>query len=489
MTKHPGRFSLLALVLFLFVSAVPAHAASYPDLPASHWAYEDMDRAAGLGILSGVGGGRMAPADPLTWGQYLAMLTRTFAPEDYDGAVAQGLAWDRAGYQAACDSGLLTEDDFLPVDGDDLSGRICRQDVAVLLDRALPEEVDGYYLYSWSPSAEEELPDWGSLDPLYRSAVSRLFGLGIIKGKSDGSFGGGDPLQRCDGTVFLIRALNQVDGVRFYEDKSVTLHFVDQNGAALGSDVTVESYVGQWLSSLADEYAPAHYTSSGSCGTVSSAAERYTVPLRAMTQTEIQEADFWDKVERGEASYEDYYRQDFLLKYQGENPRKYLLLFGNENQRRFTSRSEAEAHMTTVTVPVWKLSGGSKVSSTMSLSVHAALAEDVKAIFTEIYNDPERFPIHDVGGYSWRGDSATGEHNCGTAIDINSNENYQVRDGAAMAGSLWNPGSNPYSIPAGGSVVRIFAEHGWSWGGNAWAYSTDPSQGYHDYMHFSYMGG
>ena len=126
MTKHPGRFSLLALVLFLFVSAVPAHAASYPDLPASHWAYEDMDRAAGLGILSGVGGGRMAPADPLTWGQYLAMLTRTFAPEDYDGAVAQGLAWDRAGYQAACDSGLLTEDDFLPVDGDDLSGRICR---------------------------------------------------------------------------------------------------------------------------------------------------------------------------------------------------------------------------------------------------------------------------------------------------------------------------------------------------------------------------
>ena len=44
--------------------------------------------------------------------------------------------------------------------------------------------------------------------------------------------------------------------------------------------------------------------------------------------------------------------------------------------------------MTTVTIPVWKLSGGVKVSSTMSLTVHAAIAEDVKAIFTEIYNDP-----------------------------------------------------------------------------------------------------
>jgi hypothetical protein len=37
-------------------------------------------------------------------------------------------------------------------------------------------------------------------------------------------------------------------------------------------------------------------------------------------------------------------------------------------------------------------------------------------------------------------------------------------------------------------VVRIFAAHGWSWGGNAWAKDADPSTGYHDYMHFSYMG-
>ena len=112
----------------------------------------------------------------------------------------------------------------------------------------------------------------------------------------------------------------------------------------------------------------------------------------------------------------------------------------------------------------------------------------MKEIFTEIYNDPEHFPIHDVGGYAWRGDSATGEHNCGTAIDINANENYQIRDGQVLAGSCWEPGSNAYSISPDSSVVRIFAEHGWSWGGDAWAYSSDDSEGYHDYMHFSYMG-
>ena len=92
-------------------------------------------------------------------------------------------------------------------------------------------------------------------------------------------------------------------------------------------------------------------------------------------------------------------------------------------------------------------------------------------------------------GYGWRGDSAKGEHNCGTAININPEQKYQVRNGRAEAGSLWAPGTDPLSIPADGSVVRIFEEHGWSWGGDAWAWDADPATGYHDYMHFSYMGG
>ena len=135
-----------------------------------------------------------------------------------------------------------------------------------------------------------------------------------------------------------------------------------------------------------------------------------------MTGAEIQEEQFWEKVERGEAAYEDYYKQDFWLSFQGDNARKHILLFGDESKSRFASQEEAAAAMTAVTVPVWQLSGGEKVSSTLTLSVHAALAEDVKEIFTEIYNDPERFPIHDVGGYAWRGDSATGEHNCGCLL-------------------------------------------------------------------------
>ena len=91
-----------------------AAADKYLDLPPSHWAYADMDQAVQLGILNGMGDGTMAPEATLTWGQYLVMLERAIHPETYADA-ASFFAWDVAGYHAARETGLLLEQDFLPV--------------------------------------------------------------------------------------------------------------------------------------------------------------------------------------------------------------------------------------------------------------------------------------------------------------------------------------------------------------------------------------
>ena len=486
---------LLAGALSLALS-VPALAAGYSDLPANHWAYETMMEATQLGVIQGVGSGQMAPSATMSWGQFLTMLTRTFAPQAYERATASGLAWDQAGYAAAEEAGLLRQEDGLPVSMDSLGGTISRQDAAVLLYNALPEDAWEHY-YPWNTTQDPStLSDWNAMDALHQQAVAGLAELGIINGKGDGSFGYADSIQRCDGTVLVMRVLDVVDACLRSTPMEITLRLVDsQTGAAILPDQQVSTQVGAYLSYLPDQLGLdglKYYTfnwSEQAVEQVSSACRTYTLSYAPMTQAEREEADFWDKVDQGLASYEDYAKQDFWLKFQGENERKCELLFGDANKRRFASQDEAKAAMTTITVPVWKLQGGTKVSSTLSFSVHAAIAEDVKAIFTEIYNDPEQFPMKDVGGYSWRGDSATGEHNCGTAIDINANENYQIREGQVLAGSLWEPGSNPYSIGPDSSVVRIFAEHGWSWGGDAWAYDSDDATGYHDYMHFSYMGG
>lgn len=482
------RVCALALAALLVLPAA-ASAQSYTDLPVSHWAYDDMTQAADLGIIQGVGDGRIDPSGTLSWGQFLTMFTRTFASGEYAAALSSGLAWDQAGLQAALNAGYLDSVDPLPVlQGGNLSDPVSRQDAAILLSRALPKNAG---VYGWQSANAASFTDWNQMDPFHQAAVSALADHGVVSGRTDGSFGCADTIQRSDGAVLLMRVLSLVDQVHYGEQKMVTVRVVDQTtGQSILPDQQMNVSVGDSLSYLAYQVEPGYYNYDGSYVTsISTACDVYTLDFAPMTQAEIQEAQFWEKVDRGEASYDDYWTQDFLLGYQGENPRKYLLLFGSQDKRRFSSKEEAEAAMTTITVPVWKLSNGVKTPSTMSLTVHAALAQDVTEIFTEIYNDPEQFPIHDVGGYSWRGDSATGEHNCGTAIDINANENCQIRDGQVLAGSHWTPGADPYSIGPDSSVVRIFTEHGWSWGGDAWEWDSDISYGYHDYMHFSYMGG
>jgi len=147
----------------------------------------------------------------------------------------------------------------------------------------------------------------------------------------------------------------------------------------------------------------------------------------------------------------------------------------------FKSQAEAEAYMTTVRVNVWKINkAGEKYTDTIPITIHRYVASDVVSIFNEIYNGPEKFPIYAASGFAWR--DGWGEHPKGTAIDINYNENYQIfSDGRIGAGSFWEPGESPYSIPIGGDVEQAFRKYGWGWGGTDWRSNND-------YMHFSYFG-
>lgn len=165
---------------------------------------------------------------------------------------------------------------------------------------------------------------------------------------------------------------------------------------------------------------------------------------------------------------------------------KKLSVFG-ENGDYYTTQEEAEANMVDITVKVWSLlSSGQKTPATRTFKVHKAIADEVHAVFDEIFEGDEKFPIKDAGGYSWRA-STRSEHRQGTAIDINYMENMECtidQNGKVIkvtTGSHWTPILDPYSIPAGGDVVRAFAAHGFAWGGDAWTSKRD-------YMHFSYFG-
>ena len=81
-------------------------------------------------------------------------------------------------------------------------------------------------------------------------------------------------------------------------------------------------------------------------------------------------------------------------------------------------------------------------------------------MFKEIYKSKERFPIHEIGCYSWRGKNSSSEHCEGLAFDINSNENYMIQGKKVLVGSFWKPKKNRYSIPLNCKLVKILEKYG-----------------------------
>jgi len=163
------------------------------------------------------------------------------------------------------------------------------------------------------------------------------------------------------------------------------------------------------------------------------------------------------------------------------NGERRMALFGNPNKTYFTSATDAANYMVSISVPIWKLneSTGQKYSSTAYLTVHKLVEKEVKAIFNDIFNSPEKFPIKSIGGARY---SDTMRHSWGCAIDINPNENYYInyKTGAVVGSFCYKNGVSPYCITPNSSVVKAFAKYGWGWGGSGWSTAAD-------YMHFSIL--
>ena len=166
---------------------------------------------------------------------------------------------------------------------------------------------------------------------------------------------------------------------------------------------------------------------------------------------------------------------------------KYRRVFKRKKYVYYKSELIAKRHMKKITVKVWDKTPSRWYSRKFSLSVNKAIAPTVKVIFRSLYklDEKSRRPIHDVGGFSWRGKGSTSEHNQGLAIDINANENYMITNGKVQAGSFWRPKKNLYSIPMKGKFVNVLKRYGFDrciWNFSATEYTRD-------YMHFSYNGG
>lgn len=151
------------------------------------------------------------------------------------------------------------------------------------------------------------------------------------------------------------------------------------------------------------------------------------------------------------------------------------------NTRKLKDQKTVAQNMQQISIPVWQIGkNGQKYSTKLNLTVLKAIAPDVQAIFNEIYNGKEKFPIHSIGGYAYR--NGSGYHPLGLAIDINPTYNPQFKvEGdkiTPLVGSYYDPDKYPQSIGKDSDVVKAFGKRGWTWG------AKFPTP---DVMHFSYL--
>lgn len=148
-----------------------------------------------------------------------------------------------------------------------------------------------------------------------------------------------------------------------------------------------------------------------------------------------------------------------------------------------TSEAAMAQYMVTISVPCLNKSG-QRVNRRVTCNPN--IVSEVQEIFEEMADIG--FIAYDVSCYYYRnknnnsGKKSLSSHSYGLAFDINVNENaqYLIKNGRYVlnAGSLYQPGSNPYSITQ--EVANIWIRHGFAWGG-AWKSQKD-------YMHFSLTG-
>jgi beta-lactamase superfamily II metal-dependent hydrolase len=213
-------FMLLALLLL--IPTLPAQAATYKDVPASFWAYNEIQQLSDKGILKGKPDGRFDPNGNVTRGQFALILYRALklpaGTHAFPDVPKQGELADAVG--AVVSAGIAkgyANGKFGPNDP------ITRGQMAVMVANAmgLHDEVE-----------QAKSKPWPYADSVYeghRNYAIVMKEHGIITG-SGGQFKGGAHTTRAQTAAIIVRMLEKMNGAPAPsqpEAGNVEVHFID----------------------------------------------------------------------------------------------------------------------------------------------------------------------------------------------------------------------------------------------------------------------
>lgn len=209
MKSYTKRFLsfILALVLSFSLCAPAFAAGGFSDVPASHWAYDDIMACAEQGIVTGMGDGKFHPGDEVTGTQFVVMLTRTFYNDQVEAArETETSSWYAPNMKVANDVGMFKNGQFTLTVNDSAMNRY---DMAFVLYSILWDHGKTADMRQRTV-AKNSISDAASIPTNRQFQVYNCYHFGIITGMSDGTFSGNASMTRAQACAVIVRMMNLI---------------------------------------------------------------------------------------------------------------------------------------------------------------------------------------------------------------------------------------------------------------------------------------
>ena len=203
---HFTKFAVLAAPAAQTATTTPATAAKFTDIPASLWAYGDIESLSGLGYISGYPDSTFKPGNTITRAEFVSILGKALKLAAYNPAapdfsdVAQG-DWFYGSVEDAVYAGIVKGygGAFKPDDP------ITREEMAVILVKALNEQAQA----GSSMNSGTAFKDDASISAWAKGFVAVAVQDGLIKGyPGDNSFRPKSAATRAEACAMIVNFLN-----------------------------------------------------------------------------------------------------------------------------------------------------------------------------------------------------------------------------------------------------------------------------------------
>lgn len=271
--------TVLALCIIVSIT-VPAFAATFTDVPSTHWTYEYVEKAVANGLVSGVGNGKYEPERNVSNAEWATMIVNLLYENDTgrSGDYWWSANMDIAGSQRNVFAGTtVAANGTSSWDDNKVTSGINRYDMAMVICNISKEQ--GWTIPDTS-NVSSQIADWSSIPSNYRDAVAYCFSAGFVTGvDSNRTFQGTGTMTRAQAATVLCRLLDAKGGdlspdtgssqgkngtIRLEKVSETTAHIIfepstgiwtgEQAGRAYGYLIESASEIPGILEEIMDEY-------------------------------------------------------------------------------------------------------------------------------------------------------------------------------------------------------------------------------------------